>query len=362
MAGRFVAAICAGALLAPAAALTACSGSTPAPSPAGSASQPGGAATGTPVALGSGPAAALQQQYEEVIKTVLPSVVQINTDAGTGSGVIYDTKGDIVTNAHVVGDATTLEVLPATGGAALTAHALGVFAPDDLGVIRVTAGAGSLRPADFGSSAGVTAGQIVLAMGNPLGLTGSVTQGIISATGRTVQESSAAGGATTTIADALQTSAAINGGNSGGALVNLSGQVIGIPTAAARDPEAGSAPGIGFAIPSDTVTNIAGQLISTGKVTKSSRAALGITAHSAVTASGQPAGVVVVAVSPGGPADSAGLREGDVITEVDGQQTPTPGALTAVLAGLKPGQQVKVTYLRSDASHTATVTLGSLAS
>jgi S1-C subfamily serine protease len=97
-------------------------------------------------------------------------------------------------------------------------------------------------------------------------------------------------------------------------------------------------------------------------VTKSSRAALGITAHSAVTASGQPAGVVVVAVSPGGPADSAGLREGDVITKVNGQQTPTQGTLTAVLAGLKPGQQVKVTYLRSGASHTATVTLGSLAS
>jgi len=89
---------------------------------------------------------------------------------------------------------------------------------------------------------------------------------------------------------------------------------------------------------------------------------LGTTAHSAVTASGQPAGVVVVAVSPGGPADSAGLREGDVITRVNGQQTPTQGTLTAVLAGLKPGQQVKVTYLRSDASHTATVTLGSLAS
>jgi S1-C subfamily serine protease len=143
-----MAAICAGALLAPAAALTACSGSAPAGNASGSGSLSVGAATGTPVALGSGPAAALQQQYEEVIKAALPSVVQINTDAGTGSGVIYDTKGDIVTNAYVVGDATTVEVLPAA----------------------------------FGPSASVTAGQIVLAMGNPLGLTGSVTQGIISAT------------------------------------------------------------------------------------------------------------------------------------------------------------------------------------
>jgi hypothetical protein len=133
------------------------------------------------------------------------------------------------------------------------------------------------------------------------------------ATGRTVTESGAAGGATTTIADALQTSAAINGGNSGGALVNLSCQVIGIPTAAARDPEAGSAPGIGFAIPSDTVTSIAGQLISTGEVTQSGRAALGVAAHGAVTPDGQPAGVTIAAVTGGGPAAAAGLRAGDVI-------------------------------------------------
>jgi S1-C subfamily serine protease len=182
--------------------------------------------------------------------------------------VVYDQVGDIVTNAHVVGKATTVQVLPATGGAALTAKVLGVFAADDLAVVRVTSGAGSLRAATFASSAGVEAGQIVMAMGNPLGLTGSVTQGIISATGRTVAETGTAGGGTTTIFDALQTSAAINGGNSGGALVDLSSQVIGIPTATARDPQAGPAPGIGFAISSDTVISIAGQLIRTGKVTK----------------------------------------------------------------------------------------------
>jgi putative serine protease PepD len=239
---------------------------------------------------------------------------------------------------------------------------LGVFAPDDPAVIRVTSGAGSLRTAAFGSSAAITAGQIVLAMGNPLGLTGSVTQGIISATGRTVTESGAAGGTTTTIANALQTSAAINGGNSGGALVNLSGQVIGIPTAAARDPEAGSAPGIGFAIPADTVTSIAGQLISTGKVTQSGRAALGVTAHSAVTSNGQPAGVTIGSVTAGGPAAAAGLQAGDVITALDNQQTATQATLTAILATLKPDQQVPVAYTRSGTAHTATVTLDSLAS
>lgn len=216
-----------------------------------------------------GPALALQQQYEAVIKSVLPSVVQIDTGATTGSGVVYDGKGDLVTNAHVVGNAKAVKVLPATGDGTLQAHVLGAFTPDDLAVIRVTSGAGSLHPAVFGHSSDVRAGQIVMAMGSPLGLTGSVTQGIISATGRKVTESGTSGGPATTIADALQTSAAINGGNSGGALADLNAEVIGIPAAAARDPQAGPAPGIGFAIPSDTVTSIVDQLISTGKVTGS---------------------------------------------------------------------------------------------
>ena len=343
----------AGALLA----VAACSGGG---SPSGTA--PAATATHSPVALSSGPASALQQQYQDVISTVLPSVVQINTETGTGSGVVYDNNGDIVTNAHVVGDATTVQVFPATGGEVLKAKVLGTFAADDLAVIRATSGTGSLPKATFGNSTDISAGEIVLAMGNPLGLTGSVTQGIISATGRTVSEASAAGGGSVTIADALQTSAAINGGNSGGALVNLAGQVIGIPTAAARDPEAGPAPGIGFAIPSNVAINIADQLISKGKVTESSRAALGITAHTTVTPDGQPAGVAVSTVTAGSAAAAAGLQPGDVITKVAGHETPTQGVLTAVLANLKPGQQVEVTYTRGNTSHTTKVTLGHLTS
>ena len=164
-----------------------------------------------------------------------------------------------------------------------------MFAPDDLAVIRVQSGAGSLHPASFGRSASVRVGEIVLAMGNPLGLTGTVTDGIVSATGRTVSEGQ---GSSAVLISAIQTSAAINPGNSGGALVNLAGQVIGIPTLAAADPQlGGAAAGIGFAIPSDTVTSIAGQLIATGKVTNSGRASLGITAQTVADASGQPAGV-----------------------------------------------------------------------
>ena len=320
-----------------------------------------GPAAASPAALRSGPADALQEQYEAVIKAALPSVVQISTSDATGSGVVYDAKGDIVTNAHVVGSASTVQVTTDVGGATLTAKVLGVYAPDDLAVIRVTSGAGSLHPATFGQSDSAQAGQIVLALGSPLGLTGSATQGIISATGRTLIEDVPTGGGaakTTTIAGTLQTSAAINGGNSGGALVTLSGQVIGIPTATALAAGDGNSTGIGFAIPSDTVTSIARQLISGGRVTNPGRATLGISARTAAAlSSGQGNGVTIAAVSAGGPADTAGLRSGDVITEVEGCPIRTEAQLAALLAALAPGMQLYLTYTRSGRAHTTTATL-----
>jgi putative serine protease PepD len=314
----------------------------------------------------SAAATGLQQQYENAVTSVLPSVVQIFTSDATGSGVVYDSKGDIITNAHVVGSESTVQVVPATGGDTLTAKVLGTFPAGDLAVIRVESDASKLKVATFGDSGNVKAGQIVLAMGNPLGLTGSVSQGIVSALGRTVSATSSAGGNSpaTTITDAIQTTAAINGGNSGGALVNLNDQVIGIPTAAARDPEAGAAPGIGFAIPSNTATSIAKQLIDTGRVTNSGRASLNITATTVATQQGNEAGVGIISAANGGAAASGGLQEGDVIVDVDGQQTPNVATLNALLATLRPGQQVQVKYLRSGSStvHSATVTLGELAS
>ena len=318
------------------------------------------AAADAPVALGSGPADALQEQYEAVIKAALPSVVQISTAYDTGSGVVYDDRGDIVTNAHVVGSASTVQVTPDVGGATLTAKVLGVYAPDDLAVIRVSSGGASLPPATFGQSSGVTAGQIVLALGSPLSLTGSASQGIISATGRTLIEDVPAGGGaskTTTIADTLQTSAAINSGNSGGALVSLAGQVIGIPTATALAAGDGNSTGIGFAIPSDTVTSIAGQLISAGQVTQPGRATLGISPGTAAASSVQGNGVTIATVSAGGPADTAGLRDGDVITEVEGCPIRSEAQLAALLAALTPGMQLYLTYTRAGRAHTATVTL-----
>jgi S1-C subfamily serine protease len=310
-----------------------------------------------------GPANQLQSQYQAVIRQVLPSVVEINTSQSTGSGVVYDGNGDIVTNAHVVGDAHTVQVLTSATAAPMEATVSGLFAPDDLAVIKVgSSDAGKLKAAHFGPSGDIAPGEIVMAMGSPLGLSGTVTQGIISATGRTVTEGGASNGAApTTLVDALQTSAPINGGNSGGALVNLAGQVIGIPTAAAQNPSSGAqAIGIGFAIPSDTVTNIAGQLIEHGQVTNSGRAALGITGHNNVSSTGQPSGVTAATVVSGGPADDAGIRAGDVIIAVNNEQTLNLTALTAILASLKPEQEVPVEYSRGGRLNTTTVTLGHL--
>ncbi len=317
-------------------------------------------ASPSPAAAPSGAASSLEQQYEQVVSRVLPSVVEISTSSGSGSGVVYDGKGDIVTNAHVVGTATALQVGLASGGKTLAARVVGVFAPDDLAVIKVDSGAGSLRPASFGRSASVRVGEIALAMGNPLGLTGTVTDGIVSATGRTVAEGQ---GSSAVLISAIQTSAAINPGNSGGALVNLSGQVIGIPTLAATSPQlGGAAAGIGFAIPSDTVTSIAGQLIATGKVSNSGRASLGIAAQTVADASGQPAGTGVVSVTPGGAAAKAGIQAGDVITALAGQPVPSVAALQSVLATHKPGDRVPARLSRNGTESTVQVTLGSITS
>ena len=332
----------------------------------GSASAPA-AATTPPAAPSATPAAGaadgalLQQDYTTTIRRVLPSVVEITTASGLGSGVVYDTAGHIVTNAHVVGSATSFQVVLAGSAKPLPAKLTGSYPPDDLAVIQVT-GAKHLVPAHFADSSKLQVGDIVLAMGNPLGLASSVTDGIVSAVGRTVPEPPEGGKPGATLPDVIQTSAAINPGNSGGALVNLADQVVGIPTLAATDQQlGGAAPGIGFAIPSNIVTNIAGQIIRTGHVTNSHRAALGVEVQTVMGPSGQPAGVGVAAVTPGGPAAKAGLRPGDVITAVNGTATTDTETLAAVLAGLRPGQQVSLNVTKADGSTTTIhLTLGQL--
>ena len=296
----------------------------------------------------SSSALALQQQFVKVVKQVGPSVVLIRTSEGLGSGIVFDAKGNVVTNNHVVDNARGFQVTLANGKH-YPARLVGSFPADDLAVLHVDAG--GLRPAAFADSSSLQVGDVALAIGNPLGLQSSVTEGIVSALGRTVNEENGV-----TLPSVIQTSAPINPGNSGGALVDLQGQVIGIPTLAATDPEldGGTAPGIGFAIPSNTVRDIATQLISQGKVTSSHRAWLGV--EVAATTSG---GVLVSQVAAGGPAAKAGIRAGELVTAVNGTATPGQASLADVLAGLRPGQAVTVSVVHADgARRTVRVTLG----
>jgi S1-C subfamily serine protease len=347
----------------------ACSGSGPAhPSAAASSrSEPvqgapgAGAPGGGAQAPGLGGAASLQSAFVKVVRSVLPSVVEIKTASGLGSGVIFDSAGHIVTNAHVVGDATAFDVVLSGSVTPLRARLVDSYPPDDLAVIKLT-GSHKLTPAKFADSSKLEVGDVVLAMGNPLGLASSVTDGIVSATGRTVSEPQGSGSPGATLPDAIQTSAPINPGNSGGALVDLAGRVVGIPTLAASDPQlGGAAAGIGFAIPANIVTDIARQIIRFGHVTNSHRAALGVQVRTVAGPEGQPAGAGIVAVLAGSGAAKAGLRAGEVIVAVNHTTTPDTETLAAVLASLRPGQRVPVTVLRPGGGKvTVQVTLGQL--
>ncbi len=300
------------------------------------------------------PGLALQRDLVQVVKNTRPSVVEISTDAGLGSGVIFDTKGDIVTNAHVLGTATTFTVA-FSNGRSLSARLMGTYAPDDLAVIRVSSAKG-LRPASFGNSSALEVGDIVLAMGSPLGLSSSVTDGIVSFNGRAVSE-----GNGVVLPDLIQTSAAINPGNSGGALVNLSGKVIGIPTLSATDGSA-SAPGLGFAIPSNTVRLLAPQLISKGRVTTAGRAGLGLAGADATAYDGTPLGVQVTSVQPNGPAAKAGIVPGELIVSLNAKPTADYTALLTLLTHFRPGDRVSITLLSlGGIKRTISVTLADLA-
>jgi putative serine protease PepD len=274
-------------------------------------------------------ALAYQSAITSVVRHLSPSVVQIQSAQGLGSGVVFDSRGDIVTNNHVIAGGGPFTVT--AGKHSYDATLVGAFAPDDRAVVRVS-GAG-LTAARFADSSKLEAGDVAIAIGNPLGLRSSVTDGIVSAFRQGISE-----GNGVALPLMIQTSAPINPGNSGGALADLQGRVIGIPTLAATDPElGGTAPGIGFAIPSNLVTDIASQLIEHGHVVNSHRAYLGIRIGET-----NGAGVFVSSVTPGGPAAKAGIVAGDVITEINGRSTPTVDQLTSVASELRPGQTVEI--------------------
>jgi S1-C subfamily serine protease len=276
--------------------------------------------------------------------------VLIETNVGLGSGIIFDAQGDIVTNNHVVaGSQSFLVVL--SNGKQYQGTLVGSYAPDDLAVIRIQAT--GLHPATFANSSNLQVGDIVMAIGNPLGLQSSVSQGIVSAMRTAIPE-----GNGVTLPSAIQTTAAINPGNSGGALIDLNEQVVGIPTLAATDPQlgGGAAPGIGFAIPSNTITLIAKQLIANGTVTNSGRAALG-----AQVGNTGGSGAVVTTVKSGGAAALAGIKVGDIIKAIGGQSVTGAQAVADVLLTLKAGQQVPVNLVHADGTAaTVTVTLTEL--
>jgi putative serine protease PepD len=220
--------------------------------------QAGTPAASAPISAMQSPLPGLQQQFERVVKVVSPEIVEIQGRKALGSGVVFDNHGHVVTNAHVIAGEQQF-VVTLAGGDQHPATLVGSDTAHDLAVLHMT---GQTPPAaTFGASSNLQIGDLVLAIGNPLGLRSSVTQGIVSSLNRTVAEDPHV-----TLSSAIQTSAAINPGNSGGALVDLDGRVIGIPTLAALDPQLGGAQasGIGFAIPSDTVRQVAARLIASG--------------------------------------------------------------------------------------------------
>jgi putative serine protease PepD len=294
------------------------------------------------------PAAALafQDAITAVVRELSPSVVQIQNPQGLGSGVVFDSQGNIVTNNHVVAGGGPYTVT--AGSHSYSATLVGRFAPDDLAVVRVSNA--SLTPALFANSSKLEVGDIAIAIGNPLGLRSSVTDGIVSAFRQGVSE-----GNGVALPLMIQTSAPINPGNSGGALSDIEGRVIGIPTLAATDPElGGSAPGIGFAIPSNLVTDIANQIIEHGHVVNSHRAYLGVQIRET-----NGAGVYVLSVNKGGPAAKAGIQAGDIIVSVNGHSTLTIDELSSVLSELKPGATITVGIETQSGAHkTVHLTLG----
>jgi len=309
---------------------------------------------------------------EQVASKVVPSVVMLETDLGRqseeGSGIVLSADGLILTNNHVVAAAVKPGGGPGTPGGpppkttvtfsdgrTASFTVVGADPTSDIAVIRVQ-GISNLTPISMGSSTDLRVGQPVVAIGSPLGLSGTVTTGIISAMNRPVSTTGESGNQNTVL-DAIQTDAAINPGNSGGALVNMSGQLVGVNSAIATlgadspDAQSGSI-GLGFAIPVDQAKRIADELISTGKAT---HASLGVQ----VTSDKGTPGAKVVDVVPNGAAASAGVPKGVVVTKVDDRPISSADALVAAVRSKAPGDKVSLTFQdQGGGSRTVQVTLG----
>ncbi len=323
---------------------------------------------------GSNPAVAIPQLNgnnadavrEAVINKVQPGVVQINVVSASqralGSGVIIDGRGYIVTNNHVVANATSIQVTLADSST-FSAQVVGSDPADDLALIKIAPPASGMSVVNIADSSRLRVGQEVLAIGSPLGNTETVTSGIVSALNRTISE----GQNGPTIPDAIQTDAPINPGNSGGALVDLQGNLVGIPTLNAIDTEFNTpANGLGFAIPSNRVKSIAQQLIASGHVTHTGRAILGVgvtTVDQNLAARahlGTTSGVLVESVSADGPAAAAHMQTGDVIVQLNNAVIHNTADLSRTLLQYKPDETVTLKIYRSGQQLTLNATLGEL--
>lgn len=323
-------------------------------------------AAGTRVVIGASSAPAvtisssvtdLQRTLQSVAAAVEPSVVKITSDSARseaiGSGDILTSDGYIVTNDHVVSGFTSFTVtLPATG-ATYAAQLIGQDAQDDLAVLKIAAT--NLTPIAIADSSKAQVGSFAIAIGYPLGLRESATFGIVSALNSVASE--APSGPAGELAGLVQTSAQLNPGNSGGALINLQGQLIGIPTLEASSAETGaSASGVGYAISSNRMEYVVSQLIAHGKLTASGQGFLGV--QSQETAGGvRIAGYTNDAYGQS-PARQAGLLAGDIITAINGRTVSASDDVAAAILTQAPGTKITVTVLRGSSQTTVAVTLG----
>ena len=290
-----------------------------------------------------------ENKTNAIYRAASPAVVSIRTGTGSGTGFVIDRNGTIVTNSHVVGSSNTVTVRFGPHSNAVKADVLGRDPSSDLAVVGINPAKvpGDVRPLGLADSRSVRVGDLAIAIGNPFGLDRTATEGIVSGVGREIQAPNGF-----SIDSVIQTDAPINPGNSGGPLLNDSGRVIGVNSQIETAGTSGNV-GVGFAVPSNTVREVV-PVLARGETIK--RAYLGL--QSSAASLSRARGAEVQSVVPGGPAEKAGLKAGDVIVSIDGQPVREPSDVAAAIADNRPGDEADVGVQRNGATMTLRATLG----